>query len=362
MSSTSSANLLAATRGDHTRVRKHLADINKSNDTNKSKTPRCGDTKASASRLDVSSKLPRHVHEQAIQNALTRLNIKTRPFLLDDSSASTTAASRDLLGQITIEVKLSGLRKAREANLIGLLHRLKVAINDVETARLGQLRSGRQAVGDIALAAYRELDCSDRKQKAALKTIAARDVIIAKAELAHKDMEQMLRIKEADCKALAEKLEAEADGRINALVSSHQEEMCKLQSALDANQKELLGEKEHLQGKLQIAESTITDLEAKYRVHEKEREAEMTQQEDIIEGLRSKIKASEGAVSERDRKIDSLCGEVKDLRARLQHETDQLNAAEAKVRIILEKKEAKIAALLHRTQAAEEELRSLARV
>ena len=88
----------------------------------------------------------------------------------------------------------------------------------------------------------------------------------------------------------------------------------------------------------------------------------MTQQEDIIEGLRSKLIASEGAVSERDRKIDSLCGEVKDLRTRLQDETDQLNAAEGKVRIILEKKEAKITTLLHRAQAAEEELRSLARV
>ena len=237
----SSANLLAAARGDYARVKENLADICKSNHTNQSKPPHCGDTctKASASRLDVSSKLPRHVHEQAIQNALKRLNIKTRPFLLDDSFASTTAALQDLLNQITIDVKLSGLRKAREANLIGLLQRLKVAINDMETSRLGLLRSGRQAIDDIALAAYRELDCSDRRHQAALKTVAARDDIIAKAELAHKDVEQKLRIKEADCKALAEKMEAEADGRINALVFNHQKEMCKLQSVLDANQKKL---------------------------------------------------------------------------------------------------------------------------
>ena len=358
----SSNSLLATARGDYARVKEDLADI-RSNDTKQSKPPHCGDTKASASRLNVSSKLPRHVHEQAIQTALKRLNIQTRPFLLDDSFASTTvASSQDLLNQISVDVKLSGLRKARETNLIGLIGRLKVAINDVETARLGQLRSERQAMGDVALAAYRELDCSDRRHQVALKTIAAKDAIIAKAELAHKDMEQRLQEKEMNCKAMAEKLEAETDGRINALVSNHRDEMGKLQTVLDAHEKKILEEKEHLQRKLKGAESMIADLEAKCRIHEKGKEAEMAQQKNIIQGLRSKLKTSECALSERDRKIDSLCRKVEDLRARLQDETDQLNAAEAKVRIILEKKEAKIATLLHRAQAAEEELRSLARV
>ena len=352
------SSLLAASRGEYAIVKENA----RSNDTHQSKPPHCGDAKASASRLDVSPKLPRHVHEQAIQNACKRLNIKIRPLLLDDSFASTMAASQDLLNQITVDVKLSGLRKAREANLIGLLQRLKVAINDVETGRLRLLRNGCQAMSDVAMAAYRELDCSDRRHQVALKTISARDAIIADAELAHKDIEQRLCIKEANYKAMTEKLEAEADSRINALVSNHQEEMCELQNVLNAKQKELFEEKKHLQRELNVAESTITDLETKCRIHETEKEAQMEQQEDIIKDLRSKLKASEGAVSERDRKLDSLCEEVRDLRARLQDEADQLNAAEAKVKIILEKKEAKIVTLLHRAQAAEEELRSLARV
>ena len=359
MASSGSASLLAAARTDYARVKENLADI-RPNDACQSKPSHCGDTKASA--WDISSKLPRRVQEQAIENALSRLKVKSGLFQPNDVLASTTTASQDLLNQITVDIKLSGLRKAREVNLLGLLHRLKVAITDSESAQLRLVRSGRQTMADVAMAACRELECSDRRHQGALKALAARDAIIAKADLVHKDLEHKLRDKDADFMVLAEKLKAKADSRAKALLADRQQELTEFQSALDAKQKALLEEKEHLQGELRVADSTIRDLEHKRRIHENEKELQMTQQKNTIEDLRSKLDASESAVRERDRKMDSLCGEVKDLRSRLQDETDQLNAAEAKVKLILEKKEAKILALLQRAQAAEEELRSLLRV
>jgi len=347
----SSSRLLAVVRTDYARTKEDLALSTTSSNAN-----------VVTSRFDFSSKLPRHIHEQAVQNALRRLNISKLSSLDDSLAPSIVFASQDLLNQIVVDVKLSGLRRSREAHLLDHLHRLKVAISDVEAAQLKLLRSGRQAVGDVAMAACQVLECSDRKHQGALEALATRDAIIAEGRLAHKDMEQRLRDKEAAHKAWAEKLEAEADSRIDALIANSQQEIDKLQNVLEESHKASLKGKKHLQGELQAARSSIRGLEEQSRIREQENVAQMALQENNIEELRSNLKSVEEVVRERDREIDLLRGEVKDLHTRLQDETDQLNAAEEKVRHILEQKDSKISALLQRAEDAEEELRSLARV
>jgi uncharacterized protein YoxC len=157
-------------------------------------------------------------------------------------------------------------------------------------------------------------------------------------------------------------MEAETDGRINALVAKHQQEMKELQQMLDERQNVSSEEEKRLRGELRVAQSTIGKLEEKALILEKESNECATNQENVIEDLRTKLKSSEQDVGERDGIIDALRAEVKEMGDRLQDEADQLNAAEEKVKLILEKKEAKIASLIQRAQAAEEELRALAKV
>mmetsp|Transcript_9958 Transcript_9958/g.27882 ORF Transcript_9958/g.27882 Transcript_9958/m.27882 type:complete len:362 (-) Transcript_9958:1240-2325(-) len=360
--SSSSVTLLAAVRRDYAKANEELAAVGPGSGDTGSKQPSCG---TEASRLDVTSKLPSTLRDALVSNALERLNLNIRHRLLDDVDSSVhvpVTAMQDLLNQIIVDVKLSGLRQAREANLLDLLKKLQSAVGMSEAAQLKLLRNGRQAVGDVAVAAYRELECAKRKLEHASEALLERDAIIAKTKGAFEDMKQEVSDQETAHKALMEKLETGADDRVDAVSAKHQGEMKELQHILEERQKVSLEEEERLHGELRVAKSTIRKLEEKALIREKEMDACAMNQENVIDDLRTKLKLSEQAVGERDRTVQSLRRGAKEMRALLQDEADQLNAAEAKVKLILEKKEAKIASLLERAQAAEEELRSLARV
>ena len=364
--SSSSVSLLPALRRDYAKTKEELAELGSTStvitDSVRRDTSRPCDVEAS--KLDVSSKLPSNVRDALVKSALERLNLNNRVRLLDDidPSAPATAVWQDLLNQIIVDVKLSGLRQAREANLIVLLRKLQSAVGHSEAAQLKLLHNGRQTVGDVAVAAYRELECAKRKLEHASRVLRERDAVITKTRGALADMKQKFSDQDAVHKALAEKMEAGADDRINALVAKHQQEMKELQRMLDERQNVSSEEEKRLRGELRVAKSAIGKLEEKALVLEKEKYACATNQENAIEDLTTKLKSSEQSVSERDGIIDALRVEVKEMGARLQDEADQLNAAEEKVKLILEKKEAKIASLIQRAQAAEEELHALAKV
>ena len=349
--SSSSVSLLPALRRDYAKTKEELAELGSTVDTDSVRPNTSRPCGVEALRLDVSSKLPSNVRDALVISALERLNLNSRVRLLDDI-APAPAVWQDLLNQIIVDVKLSGLRQAREANLIVLLQKLQSAVGHSEAAQLKLLHNGRRAVGDVAVAAYRELECAKRKLEHASRVLRERDAIIAKTRGALTDMKQKFSDQAEVQKALAEKMEAGADDRINALVAKHQQEMKELQRMLDERQNVTSEEEKHLHGELQ----------EKALVLEKERNACAMNQENAIEDLRNKLKSSEQSVGERDGIIDALRVEVEEMGARLQDEADQLNAAEKKVKLILEKKEAKIASLIQRAQAAEEELRALAKV
>jgi len=359
--SSSSVSLLPALRRDYAKTKEELAELGSTVDTDSVRPNTSRPCGVEALRLDVSSKLPSNVRDALVISALERLNLNSRVRLLDDI-APAPAVWQDLLNQIIVDVKLSGLRQAREANLIVLLQKLQSAVGHSEAAQLKLLHNGRRAVGDVAVAAYRELECAKRKLEHASRVLRERDAIIAKTRGALTDMKQKFSDQAEVQKALAEKMEAGADDRINALVAKHQQEMKELQRMLDERQHVTSEEEKHLHGELRVAKSTIGKLEEKALVLEKERNACAMNQENAIEDLRNKLKSSEQSVGERDGIIDALRVEVEEMGARLQDEADQLNAAEKKVKLILEKKEAKIASLIQRAQAAEEELRALAKV
>jgi len=349
--SSSSVSLLPALRRDYAKTKEELAELGSTVDTDSVRPNTSRPCGVEALRLDVSSKLPSNVRDALVISALERLNLNSRVRLLDDI-APAPAVWQDLLNQIIVDVKLSGLRQAREANLIVLLQKLQSAVGHSEAAQLKLLKNGRRAVGDVAVAAYRELECAKRKLEHASRVLRERDAIIAKTRGALTDMKQKFSDQAEVHKALAEKMEAGADDRIIALVAKHQQEMKELQRMLDERQNVTSEEEKHLHGELQ----------EKALVLEKERNACAMNQENAIEDLRNKLKSSEQSVGERDGIIDALRVEVEEMGARLQDEADQLNAAEKKVKLILEKKEAKIASLIQRAQAAEEELRALAKV
>ena len=361
--SSSSVGLLPALRRDYAKTKEELAELGSTVDTDSVRPNTSRPCGVEALRLDVSSKLPSNVRDALVVSALERLNLNSRVRLLDDiAPAPAPAVWQDLLNQIIVDVKLSGLRQSREANLIVLLQKLQSAVGHSEAAQLKLLHNGRRAVGDVAVAAYRELECAKRKLEHASRVLRERDAIIAKTRGALTDMKQKFSDQAEVHKALAEKMEAGADDRINALVAKHQQEMKELQRMLDERQNVTSEEEKHLHGELRFAKSTIEKLEEKALVLEKERNACAMNQENVIEDLRNKLKSSEQSVGERDGIIDALRVEVEEMGARLQDEADQLNAAEKKVKLILEKKEAKIASLIQRAQAAEEELRALAKV